>query len=76
MLGKLEALDLAESTAVVLMGDHGWQLGEMNEIVMAGQAMYNEVKVQKLKRKAEGGEAARRAKRKPEERLREAQPWK
>lgn len=30
VLGKLKELDLESNTAVALMGDHGWQLGEMN----------------------------------------------
>jgi arylsulfatase A-like enzyme len=30
VLGELKSLGLYDSTAVLLIGDHGWQLGEMN----------------------------------------------
>ena len=30
VLGKLDTLGLANSTVVAFVGDHGWQLGEMN----------------------------------------------
>ena len=31
MLAELDTLGLKETTVVAVMGDHGWQLGEMNE---------------------------------------------
>lgn len=40
LLDELDTLGLTNSTAVVLHGDHGWQLGEMGEWRKVGLVLY------------------------------------